>query len=144
MSRASAWSSFASRNRFRPRLALQNFGFFRNVYFAYIMNRNGRVAIFESGPNEVNGWGYDDVVGTAPQTFQSPKAIQPDHTFLAGGVWIAHEGPINVQDQSAGSPGVAALSNMVVNSAIQGVLPLNVQRLQNIATNNKNTIWEQQ
>ena len=107
----------------------QNFGFFRNVYFAYIMNRNGRVAIFESGPNEVNGWGYDDVVGTAPQTFQSPKAIQPDHTFLAGGVWIAHEGPINVQDQSAGSPGVAALSNMVVNSAIQGVLPLNVQSL---------------
>jgi hypothetical protein len=105
------------------------FGFFRNVYFAYFLNRDGRVAIFESGPNEVNGWGYDDVIGTAPQTFQSPKAIQPDHTFLQGGVWICHEGPIDVQDQSAGSPNVPALSNLIINSGIAGILPLNVQSL---------------
>ncbi len=103
------------------------FGFFRNVYFAFIMNRNGRIAIFESGPNEVNGWGYDDVIGTAPQSFQSPKAIQPDHQYLAGGVWVCHEGPINIQDQTSGSPNVPAVSNLVVNSAITGTLPLNVQ-----------------
>jgi hypothetical protein len=105
------------------------FGFFRNVYFAYILNRNGRVALFESGPNEVNGWGYDDVIGTAPQTFQSPKTIQPDHTFLQGGVWICHEGPINVQDQTAGSQGVPAVSNLVISSGISGILPLNVSSL---------------
>jgi hypothetical protein len=105
------------------------FGFFRNVYFAYIMNRTGRIAIFESGPNEVNGWGYDDVIGTAPQTFQNPKTIQPDHLYLAGGVWVCHEGPIDIQDQTAGSPGVPAVSNLVVNSAISGTLPLNVQSL---------------
>ena len=105
------------------------FGFFRNVYFAFIVNRDGRVAIFESGPNEVNGWGYDDVIGTAPQTFQSPKTIQPDHTFLQGGVWICHEGPINVQDQTAGSPNVPAVSNLIINSGISGILPLNVQSL---------------
>jgi len=105
------------------------FGFFRNVYFAYIMNRSGRIAIFESGPNEVNGWGYDDIIGTAPQTFQNPKTIQPDPLYLASGVWVCHEGPINIMDQTAGSPGVPAVSNMVVNSAISGVLPLNVQSL---------------
>jgi hypothetical protein len=110
-----------------PRQA--TFGFFRNVYFAFIMNRTGRVAIFESGPNQVNGWGYDDVIGTAPQTFQNPKTIQPDHLYLAAGVWICHEGPIDIQDQTAGSPNVPAVSNMVINSAISGVLPLNVTSL---------------
>ncbi len=33
-----------------------NFGFFRNVYNAFILNRGGDLAIFESGPNGVNGW----------------------------------------------------------------------------------------
>jgi hypothetical protein len=27
------------------------FGFLRNVYFAWILNRNGDLTIFESGPN---------------------------------------------------------------------------------------------
>jgi hypothetical protein len=105
------------------------FGFFRNVYFAYILNRSGRIAIFESGPNGVNGWGYDDVVGIAPQEFKNPKAIQPDHINIGSGVWIAHEGPIDTETQEPGSYGDPAVSNLHIDSAIMGQLPLNVNSL---------------
>jgi YVTN family beta-propeller protein len=105
------------------------FGFSRNVYFAYIMNRSGRLAIFESGPNSVNGWGYDDVIGIASQTFRSPKAMQIDPLDLRSAVWIAHEGPINLQNDAPGPFGVGAMSKIVCQSGIQGQLPLNFQSL---------------
>src|SRR6185503_15786686 len=34
------------------------FGFQRGVYFGYILNTDGTLSIFESGPEGVNGWGY--------------------------------------------------------------------------------------
>jgi len=105
------------------------FGFFRNVYFGYVMNRSGRVAIFESGPNEVNGWGYDDIIGIAPQEFRNPKAIQPDHISLGSGVWIAHEGPLDPETEAPGEYGVPAVSNLRIESGILGQLPLNFQSL---------------
>lgn len=105
------------------------FGFVRGVYFAWILNRSGRVALFESGPNGVNGWGYDDVIGIAPQTFQNPKAIQPDHIDLRSSVWIAHEGPLDPATQGPGPLNSPALTNMVIESGIFGQLPLNVQSL---------------
>ncbi len=89
-------------------------GFNRGVYFAYVLNRNGEVAVFESGPGGVNGWGFDDVLGVVPITFQSPKAIQPDPRELRSAVWIAHEGV-------AGS---GALSRLVLDTATQGQIPL--------------------
>jgi YVTN family beta-propeller protein len=104
-------------------------GFVRNVYFAYILNRSGRVAIFESGPNTVNGWGYDDVIGIAPGTFRNPKAIQPDHVDLRSGVWIAHEGPINIATDEPGALGVPAVSKLVIESGLVGALPLNFTSL---------------
>ena len=67
-----------------------NFGFNRQVYFAYIIDRNGKVSIFESGPNGSGGWGMDDIVGQPPFTFPNPKAIQPDHIALISGTWIVH------------------------------------------------------
>jgi len=104
-------------------------GFLRNVYFAYVLNRSGRVAIFESGPNTVNGWGYDDIIGIAPSTFRNPKAIQPDHVDLRSGVWIAHEGPIDIATDTPGSLGVPAVSKLVIESGIAAVLPLNFTSL---------------
>jgi len=105
----------------------QGFGFNRNVYFAYIMNRNGRVAIYESGPNTVNGWGYDDVIGIATATFRNPKAIQPDQIDLRSGIWIAHEGPINQISGQPGAFGTPAVSKLAIVSGLSGALPLNVQ-----------------
>ena len=105
-----------------PRQA--TFGFFRNVYFAYILNRSGRAAIFESGPNGVNGWGFDDIVGVAPQTFLAPKAIQVDHTELRSGAWIAHEGPIDLATNQPGALGEGAVTRLVANTAITGPIPL--------------------
>lgn len=105
----------------------QCWGYSRNVYFAYILNRNGRVAVFESGPNNVNGWGFDDIIGIAPTTFRNPKAIQPDQVDLRSAVWIAHEGPINPLNDQAGPPGVPAISKLVIESALFGQLLLNSQ-----------------
>ncbi len=104
-------------------------GFNRNVYFAYILNRNGRVAIYESGPNTVNGWGYDDVIGIATQTFRNPKAIQPDHVDLRSAVWIAHEGPLDLSNNQPGAFGTGAVSKLAIVSGLSGALPLNVQSL---------------
>jgi hypothetical protein len=105
------------------------FGLQRGVYFAWILNRNGRIALFESGPSGVNGWGFDDVIGIAPQTFQNPKAIQPDHIDLRSSVWVAHEGPLSPVDQTPGGLNVPALTNVTIESGIIGQLPLNVQSL---------------
>src|SRR5262249_28540038 len=100
-----------------------DFGYSRNVYFAYVLNRDSTVAVFESGPNGVNGWGYDDVIGLVPYTFRNPKAIQPDPIDLRSSVWIAHEGPIDTSGQP-GPFGVPALSKLVVNSSVVGAQPL--------------------
>jgi hypothetical protein len=101
-------------------------GFNRYVYFGYILNRNGSVAMFESGPNTVNGWGYDNVIGIATSTFQNPKAIQPDPDDLRSAVWIAHEGPINPQNGQPGQLGIPALSKLVIQSGTNGIIPLNI------------------
>jgi hypothetical protein len=100
------------------------FGFSRNVYFAYVLNRNGRVAIFESGPNLVNGWGYDDIIGISSQTFRSPKAMQIDPIDLRSAIWIAHEGPIDPASGAPGPFGVGAMSKFVALSGNVGQLPL--------------------
>ena len=105
-----------------PRQAGAGNGYQRNVYFAYILNRNGNVALFESGPNGVNGWGYDDVIGIAPYTFNSPKKLQLDPINLFMAVWIAHEGPIDVITGDPGAPNVGALSQLWVESAVTGQL----------------------
>jgi hypothetical protein len=106
-------------------------GFNRLVYFGWVLNRSGRVAIFESGPNTVNGWGYDNIIGIANSTFHQPKTLQPDHVDLRGGVWIVHEGPIDIATGAAlpGQETVGAVSKLVIESAIAGALPLNFQSL---------------
>ncbi len=107
----------------------QCFGFSRYVYFAYVINRNGRLAVYESGPNTVNGWGYDDIVGITSQTLRSPKAIQIDQVDLRSAVWVAHEGPIDALTGAPGPFGVGAVSKLVTTSGLFGALPLNFTSL---------------
>jgi len=95
------------------------FGFLRNVYFAYILGRDGQVSVFESGPNGVNGWGYDDVIGQAGVVFASPKTIQADPLDVNSAVWIVHEGPF-----PSGVPGEGALSKLVFDSGLLGQINL--------------------
>ena len=99
-----------------------NFGLLRNVYFAYTINRNGKVAVFESGPDTVNGWGFDDLIQTLPFEFQNPKAIQPVHNDLRSAFWILHEGPISLETDDAGPLGEGALTYCAVTSGTTGVL----------------------
>jgi hypothetical protein len=91
------------------------------VYFAYVLNRDGRVCLFESGPNGVHGWGYDDIVWRTPYAFRNPRAIQPDPLGITStsGVWIAHEDPLDPMGNPTGMTG-GAVSNLVIASALVG------------------------
>ncbi|HVS08997.1 MAG TPA: hypothetical protein VMS76_03915, partial [Planctomycetota bacterium] len=99
------------------------FGYNRNVYFGWILNRNGDLTLFESGPNGINGWGYDDTIGVAPFKLEKPKRIAVDPSFLGGAVWIAHENPLDPNGSPSGVVG-GAVTNVRIDSAVTGVLPL--------------------
>jgi hypothetical protein len=99
------------------------FGFLRNVYFAWILNRNGDLAVFESGPNGINGWGFDDVVGVAPMNFELPKKVSVDFTNIGGGCWVVHEGQLGADGLPTGMEG-GAISNVVIASTTFGQLTL--------------------
>lgn len=101
----------------------EGFGFQRDVYFAYILDRTGKVTLFESGPDGPGGWGYDAIIGQLPGTFANPKAIQPDHARLTSGVWIVHEGQLDANGHPTGLAG-GAVSNLVIDAAIPGPIPL--------------------
>ena len=61
------------------------------VYYAYILNGNGTVAIYESGPDGVNGIGFNDIIGTVTSA-NFPRAQSMYYDFLTqnGGVFIGH------------------------------------------------------
>jgi hypothetical protein len=100
------------------------FGLFRDVYFGFILGRNGRVSVFESGPSGSNGWGTDNIIATLPFTFANPKAMAIDHVTLNGAVWIVHENPLNtVTGLQTGVQG-GAVSNVWMESTLLQPLPL--------------------
>jgi len=72
-----------------PRFA--GFGANSGVYYAYILNRNGTVAIYESGPDGVNGIGFNNIIGTVPTLiFRNPRKMAPLTSSLMGGALISH------------------------------------------------------
>ena len=99
------------------------FGFFRNVYFGWILNRNGDLTVFESGPNGVNGWGFDDTIGVAPFTFDQPQKVAADISALNGSVWVVHQNKLNPDGTQSGLPG-GAVTKINIDSAFTGVLAL--------------------
>lgn len=101
----------------------QGFGFNRQVYFAWILNRNGELTLFESGPSGVNGWGYDNTIGVAPFRFDNPKKVALNFQFTGGSVWVVHENPLNSDGTPSGEIG-GAVTRVDVNSAAFGPQPL--------------------
>ena len=99
------------------------FGFLRGVYFAYILNQNGKLAFFESGPDGINGIGFDDVVSTLPFTFSRPKTLQVDPTNQNSGVWVVHEDPLG-EDGLALGVGGGAISNVGIAGGTIGIIPI--------------------
>lgn len=100
------------------------FGFQRGIYWGYILNGDGSVAIFESGPNGINGWGFDDVIGRAPFVFANPKTLQPDVRNLNSAVWIVHEDPLDVFTGVSTGQGGGAVTNLGITSGTTGLIPL--------------------
>jgi hypothetical protein len=99
------------------------YGFLRGVYFGYVLNQNGKVAIFESGPDGINGRGFDDIISSLPFTFARPKTMQIDPTNLNSAVWIAHELPLDENGNPTGQSG-GALSNVGISGGTVGIIPL--------------------
>ena len=105
------------------------FSFQRNVYFAYILSRTGKVSMFESGPNGVNGWGFDDIIGIPPFEFRKPKRIQHDPINLNAAAWIVHEGALDPESKDPGPIGEGALSQLFIESAVSGQIFLTGNQL---------------
>ncbi len=92
-----------------------NFGWQTGIYFAYVLNSDGSIAVFESGPDGVNGIGFDNVVGVPDQAhFRGARTIQPDIRALNSAIWIAH------RDQS----GEAQISHLELTTSPTGQLPI--------------------
>jgi hypothetical protein len=61
------------------------------VYYAYILNANGTVAVYESGPDGVNGIGFNDIIGTVGNVvFKRPRTIKIDPLSLQSGLQVGH------------------------------------------------------
>ena len=92
-----------------------NFGFNTGIYFAYILNTDGTVAIFESGPSGVNGIGFDDVIGV-PESgrFRNARTLQPDVLSQSSAVWVAH------QDNN----GLGQISHLELTDSPSGPIPV--------------------
>jgi hypothetical protein len=97
------------------------FGMQRYVYYAYVLNADGKVSVFESGPDGVNGWGYDEIIGVLPFTFREPRAIQPDPVSMNSGFWVAHQDQLGATGLPTGLQG-GAITNVAVTGGTLGML----------------------
>lgn len=88
----------------------EGFGFNRGVYYAWILNGDGSLSLFESGPNSApgSGIGYDAIIARTAEWLQQPVAIQPDPISLGGSVWVLHQAQLGLDGQPTGLGGGAA------------------------------------
>ncbi len=100
------------------------FGFQRQVYYGFILNRDGTIAIFESGPDGQNGWGFNDIIGKPAFQFPVPKGLIDDPLYINGGCWVIHEQKLGPNGSPTGLPG-GAISELIFESATFGQQPLN-------------------
>jgi len=85
------------------------------LYYAYILNANGTVAIYESGPDGVNGIGFNDIIGIVTNVaFPRAKSLFYDMAAGMGGVFVGH-----VDDSGQGQ-----VSRLAMTSSSVGQLPL--------------------
>ena len=61
------------------------------VYYAYVLNGNGTVAVFESGPDGVNGIGFNDMIGLVPNAqFPRSRSMCYDFSSQNSSILIGH------------------------------------------------------
>jgi DNA-binding beta-propeller fold protein YncE len=86
------------------------------VYYAYILNGNGTVAIYESGPDGVNGFGFNDMIGSVTNAnFPRAKSMFYDMSTGFGGVLIGH----------TDDTGLGMVSRLQLTSSSLGLQPIN-------------------
>jgi hypothetical protein len=91
-------------------------GIASGVYYAYILNANGSVAIYESGPTGTNGIGFDEIIGLVPDiSFARARKLIRDPASTTGAVLVAH----------VDEAGLGQVSRLELTSAIPGPLPIN-------------------
>ncbi|HEX9792907.1 MAG TPA: hypothetical protein VGC54_02900 [Planctomycetota bacterium] len=70
------------------------FGFQTNLYYAYVINSVGDTSVFESGPDGVQGIGFDDFIGSisvqGSSGLPNASAVQPNPNSLQHAVYIAY------------------------------------------------------
>ncbi|MEO0478544.1 MAG: hypothetical protein AAF196_03600 [Planctomycetota bacterium] len=91
-----------------------NTGNTSNLYYAYILNGDGTVTVFESGPDGTNGIGFDDIIGTIQPQFPDPTDIVFDYASQLGGFWVTHRDEF----------GVAQISRVELTGSPQGPVPI--------------------
>ncbi len=90
-------------------------GFNSGIYFAFVLNRDGRVSVYESGPDGINGVGFDQIIGVPEQAnFRNATTLQPDPRSAVSACWVAH------QD----SQGNARISHLELTSSPTGPQPI--------------------
>jgi hypothetical protein len=70
-------------------------GFRTSLYYAYVVSQDGRMSVFESGPDGPQGIGYDDFIGQVSiqgqsSTFSNATAIQPHPGSTDHGAFVAY------------------------------------------------------
>jgi hypothetical protein len=85
------------------------------LYYAYILNGNGTVAVYESGPDGVNGIGFNEIIGSVTNvSFPRARAMMIDMSTGFGGLFIGH-----VDDS-----GLGQVSRLTLTATPLGVLPI--------------------
>ncbi|MFN6147950.1 MAG: hypothetical protein ACK5AL_16455 [Planctomycetota bacterium] len=86
------------------------------LYFAYILNANGTVAVYESGPDGVNGIGFNDIIGAVTNvSFPRARSMVYDNAANLGGVLIGH----------TDDAGLGQVSRLALTASPVGQLQLN-------------------
>ncbi|RMF96718.1 MAG: hypothetical protein D6741_10765, partial [Planctomycetota bacterium] len=69
-------------------------GFNSQTYYAFVLNSDGSIAVYESGPDGINGIGFNQIIGVPEAAhFRNATTIQPDIKSLVSAVWVAHQDP---------------------------------------------------
>ncbi|MBC8329858.1 MAG: hypothetical protein H8E31_14050, partial [Planctomycetes bacterium] len=95
------------------------YGFLTGLYYAIVLAQDGTATIFESGPDGIQGIGFDTFIGIpslqGQSGFDSPTTIQPDTNSFFHGTFIGHR-----------KNGVGTVSNLHLKDAPLGTRNLSL------------------
>ena len=97
--------------------------FGNQVWLAYILNANGTIAAFESGPDGANGIGFNDIITLIDPTFTRARVLRTDWSTLRDSFFVGHtdefgQGVVS-RVELISSFGGAAPTNQNIGNGIQ-------------------------